>query len=70
VREVRVADVPKASTSPLNFKTVWPPPTGVTDPAPWLGTALNGNGEGEGTLGPVANLTDKILLLYVGVKAT
>ncbi|MDH4096671.1 MAG: neuraminidase-like domain-containing protein [Nitrospira sp.] len=70
VREVHVADLSKVSTSPLNFKTVWTPPSGVTDPAPWPETALNGNGEGEGNLGPVANLTDKILLLYVGVKAT
>jgi hypothetical protein len=70
VREVRVADLPKGATSPLDFKLVWPPPTGVTDPAPWPADALDGEGVGEGNFGRVSHtVTDKFLLLYVGVKA-
>ncbi len=68
VREVRVADVPKAARSPLDFKLVWPPPTGVTDPAPWPADALNGDGVGEGNLGRVIGVVDKIILLNVGTR--
>lgn len=69
VREVRVANLTKQSTNPLDFKLVWPRPTGVTDPAPWPADALNEDGVGKGNLGSVANVTDKILLLSVGKRA-
>jgi len=42
----------------------------VTDPAPWPDDALDGDGVGEGNLSQVSDtMTDKILLLSVGVKA-
>ncbi len=68
VREVRVADVPKAAQSPLDFKPVWPPSTGVADPAQWPAGALNGDGVGEGNLGRVIGVIDKMILLNVGVR--
>ncbi|ULA62543.1 MAG: Insecticidal toxin protein (Modular protein) [Nitrospira sp.] len=70
VREVRVADLSKAAQSPLDFKLVWPPPTGVTDPASWPADALNGEGVGEGNLGLVDGLVDKLILLDVGAKTS
>ncbi|SPP65517.1 neuraminidase-like domain-containing protein [Nitrospira lenta] len=70
VREVRIVDVTKATRSPLDFKLVWPPPTGVGDPAAWPADALNGDGVGEGNLGRIIGSIDKIILLDVGVKAT
>jgi len=42
----------------------------VMDPDLWPNDALDGGGVGEGTLGQVSDtVTDKILLLAVGVKA-
>ncbi len=70
VREVRVADLPKAAQSPLDFKLVWPPPTGVTDPAPWPADALNGDGVGEGNFGLVSGAVDKLILLDIGAKTS
>lgn len=70
VREVRIVDVTKATRSPLDFKLVWPPPTGVGDPAAWPADALNGDGVGEGNLGRIIGSIDKIILLDVGVRAT
>ncbi|MEQ1794741.1 MAG: neuraminidase-like domain-containing protein [Nitrospira sp.] len=68
VREVLVADLPKAAQSPLDFKLVWPPQIGVTDPALWPADALNGDGAGEGNFGRVIGVIDKIILLNVGVR--
>ncbi|MCC6140600.1 MAG: hypothetical protein IT389_08295 [Nitrospira sp.] len=70
VREVHVADLPKAVLSPLDFRMVWPPPTGVADPAPWPEDALNGEGVGEGNLGRVIGVVDKLILLDVGMRTS
>jgi Tc toxin complex TcA C-terminal TcB-binding domain/Neuraminidase-like domain/Salmonella virulence plasmid 28.1kDa A protein len=68
VREVRVADLPTVVAGPLDFKPVWPPPTGVTNPASWPAAALNGDGVGEGNLGRVTGVIDKMILLNIGVR--
>jgi hypothetical protein len=70
VREVHVADLTEPSTHPLTPKLVWPAPTGVTDPDLWPKDALNGDGVGEGNLGQTRDVSDKILLLVVGAKAS